>query len=262
MKKRIALSILALTIVVGVLTVVVVAQGGFDTWISLNRTGMSDSRYVVNRAGVGDSQFIVATSALVLNPPGNLVLTMVGDNEVLITWTMGVGACNVTVRGAIGRLPLDRTDGYLVYYGSGTSATDVIDSDNEVVFYRVWSQGCDSSWETTGIYDSIGGLAWPLIALAILAAGLTITMFMTRNSLLGFPAGIFWGILSGFAYTQSSSTWDWQYILFFGAMGMVIFSIFAAYTLRKRDLAGPDADSGKFIDEEGGERDDEELDEW
>lgn len=78
---------------------------------------------------------------------------------------------------------------------------------------------------------------------------LTIAMFITRNMMLGFPSAIFWGILGGYAYTQSSSAWDWQYILFFASMGMVIFSMFAAFALRKRDLAGPDADKGKFLDE-------------
>lgn len=85
-----------------------------------------------------------------------------------------------------------------------------------------------------------------------LAVGLTIAMFVTRNSMLGFPSGIFWAIAGGYAYQQSSATWDLQYLIFFAAMGMVIFSIFAAFALRKRDLSGPDADRGQFIDEGGG----------
>lgn len=89
-----------------------------------------------------------------------------------------------------------------------------------------------------------------LLALALPALALTVAMFATRNSLLGFPSAIFWGILGGYSYRESSSTWDWQYILFFSAMGMVIFCVLAAYTLRKEDLAGPDKE-GKiaFIDE-------------
>ena len=74
-------------------------------------------------------------------------------------------------------------------------------------------------------------------------------MFVTRNMMLGFPCAIFWGIFGGYAYMQSATTWDWQYILFFASMGMVIFSLFAAFALRRKDLAGPDADKGAFIDE-------------
>jgi len=92
-----------------------------------------------------------------------------------------------------------------------------------------------------------------LAVLGILALAPTVAMFATRNLLLGFPSAIFWGILGGFAYQQSSTTWDWQYILFFSSMGMVIFCIMAMYALRRTDLSGPDADKGKFIDE-GGQR--------
>ena len=98
------------------------------------------------------------------------------------------------------------------------------------------------------------------IFLGVLALGLTIAMFTTRNSMLGFPSGIFWGILGGYAYQQSVTTWDWQYLIFFASMGMLIFTIFAAFGLRKSDLAGPDADKGAFIDE-GGPRDGPFIDE-
>ena len=88
-----------------------------------------------------------------------------------------------------------------------------------------------------------------LLGLSLLALVLTVAMFATRNMLLGFPSAIFWGIFGAYAYQQSYTTWDWQYILFFGAMGMTIFCMFAAFALRKRDLAGPDADKGAFVDE-------------
>lgn len=88
-----------------------------------------------------------------------------------------------------------------------------------------------------------------LLMLCLPPLVLTIAMFLTCNMMLGFPSAIFWGILGGYAYLQSSVTWDWQYILFFASMGMVIFSMFAAFALRKRDLAGPDVDREEFIDE-------------
>lgn len=87
--------------------------------------------------------------------------------------------------------------------------------------------------------------------LIFIAVGLTVTMFITRNSMLGFPSGIFWAVACGYAYQQSSATWDMLYLIFFAAAGMVIFSIFAAFALRKQDLSGPDADKGLYIDEGG-----------
>lgn len=90
-----------------------------------------------------------------------------------------------------------------------------------------------------------------LLMLCLPALGLTVAMFTTHNMMLGFPSAIFWGILGGFAYNQSATTWDWQYLLFFASMGMVIFCVIAMYALRRKDLAGPDIGGGEFIDESG-----------
>ena len=87
--------------------------------------------------------------------------------------------------------------------------------------------------------------------LAALALGLTITMFIAKQSLLGFPCGIFWAISGAYAYQHYTTVWDLWYLIFFASMGMLIFTIFAAFALRKKDLAGPDADEGAFIDEDG-----------
>jgi len=75
-------------------------------------------------------------------------------------------------------------------------------------------------------------------------------MFHSRNVMLGFPSAIFWAILGGYCYQQSVATWDIYYLMFFASFGMVIFCIFAMYGLRDKDLSGPDADEGKFFDEE------------
>ena len=103
----------------------------------------------------------------------------------------------------------------------------------------------------------IGGQTMNFLFLSILPLGLTIAMFSSKNSLLGFPSLIFWAILSGYSFQQSSTTWDWQYFLFFGSMGMVIFSALAMYGLRtkKEEQAAGDApideakDEDKYFDE-------------
>lgn len=91
-----------------------------------------------------------------------------------------------------------------------------------------------------------------LIILIIGALPLTYVMFLTRNSLLGFPSAIFWALLGGHAYTLSTTAWgDIEYYIFFASMGLAVFCMFAAFTLRKKDLDSPDIDKGEFIDEEG-----------
>lgn len=88
--------------------------------------------------------------------------------------------------------------------------------------------------------------------LAFIAVSLTVAMFATRNKLLGFPSGIFWALICGYAYTMSTVIWDLYYILFFACFGMTVFSIYAAFALRRSDISGPDDDKGKYIDEESG----------
>ena len=98
--------------------------------------------------------------------------------------------------------------------------------------------------------------------LAFAAVVLTYGMFQSRQVMLGFPCTIFWAILGGYCYQQSTATWDIYYLTFFGAFGMAIFSAFAAYGLRtkKEELADEDTfiDEGKddiqFIDD-GGSKD-------
>ena len=96
-----------------------------------------------------------------------------------------------------------------------------------------------------------------LAILAFVAVMLTYSLFMSKNPMLGFPCLIFWAIFGGQAYILSTATWDIYYLTFFGAIGMAIFSTFAAYGLRtkKEELAIGEEyiDEGKddmvFIDE-------------
>ena len=83
--------------------------------------------------------------------------------------------------------------------------------------------------------------------LAFAAVVLTYAMFQSRNSMLGFPCLIFWAVLSGYCYQQSTVTWDIYYLTFFGAIGMAIFSPFAAYGLRTKKEELKEGD--EFIDE-------------
>jgi hypothetical protein len=97
---------------------------------------------------------------------------------------------------------------------------------------------------------------------------LTCAMFQSRQAMLGFPCLIFWAIMGGYCYQQSTATWDIYYLTFFGSFGMAIFCAFAAYGLRtkKEEMADGDdfidegKDDVKFIDE-GGKSDTEDGEE-
>jgi len=220
-----------------------------------NVTGLTCNSHVywrafaINTQGQGNSSERDFLTTCIPYPPTNFVITQTGASSINISWTMGVGADTITIRGSSDGYPDTVTDGYLVYSGNGTYVVvDGLALSTETYYYRAWSHNT-YGYSTGYAEDHIGGSSTSLLILAILALGLTIAMFATKNSMLGFPSGIFWAILAGFAYQQHSVTWDLLYILFFGAIGMAIFSFLAAYALRRRDLAEPDADKGQFIDE-------------
>ena len=90
-----------------------------------------------------------------------------------------------------------------------------------------------------------------IILIGVIALVLTFAMFSTRQSMLGFPCGIFWMLFGADAYINSAATWDIYYFLFFAStFGMTLFTIFAAYGLREQKDTGTDED--EFIDEKGG----------
>ena len=198
----------------------------------------------------------VTATGYIVSPPAGFTVYYISDYEVGLTWTKGADAENTLIRAAVGRLPEDREDGYLVYYGTGTDVTDTgvsLDETAATIYYRAWSQTASGTWEETGVSGFIEGVGMTLLILGLLALGLTVAMFATKNSMLGFPSGIFWAVMGGYSYQRSLATWDWQYLLFFAAMGMVIFSILAAFALRKKDLDEPAEDEGAYIDEGGPE---------
>ena len=208
---------------------------------------------------------VKATPAEPYPAPTNFQAIYVDVQQVDLTWTKPPTSANVTIRAKYGSYPASRTDGYLVYYGSLESISDTSMNFDETagkLYYRAWAEYPGDNWSNPA-EDNVEGIAMTLIGLAILALGLTVAMFHSKSAMLGFPCLIFWAILGGFAYTESSTPWgDWQYYLFFGSFGMAIFSAFAAYGLRtkKEELAEGDEfidegkDDVKFIDE-GGQKD-------
>jgi len=97
-----------------------------------------------------------------------------------------------------------------------------------------------------------------LYLLGGIAAGLTCAMFLSKSSMLGFPCLIFWAIMGGYCYQESTATWDIYYLTFFGAFGMAIFCTFAAYALRTKK---EEAEEGDLYFDEGGDKDVKFIDE-
>lgn len=89
-----------------------------------------------------------------------------------------------------------------------------------------------------------------LYLFGLMAVALTCAMFISKQSMLGFPSAIMWALLGGQAYTMHVTTWDIYFDLAFASLlGMVTFSIYAAYGLREKpDYYDQEAD----VPENGG----------
>ena len=188
--------------------------------------------------------------------PTNFTATVVNDNNVQLDWTPNGLAVTTLILGKVGSYPTSATDGYIVYNSAGATTNDIsvsLDETTTNMFYAAYSVDGGGGTSPDSALAMAGGIGMTLLALAMLAMGLTVAMIISKNMLLGFPSAIFWAVLCGFMYTQSLATWDWQYLLSFASGGMVIFSCLAMYALRPQDLDPKPQDwlnSGKYIDEE------------
>jgi len=102
------------------------------------------------------------------------------------------------------------------------------------------------------------------VGLCFIPSVLTLALFITKERMLGYPAGIMWAILGGFCFTMSASTWDIFYLLGFACLlGMVTFTIYGAFALRERHdtIAEKELEKGEggYVDEGKGDEIGDEL---
>ena len=86
-----------------------------------------------------------------------------------------------------------------------------------------------------------------LAGLIVIATALTCVMFASKQSMLGFPCLIFWAIMGGYCYQESTATWDLYYLTFFGSIFMGVFCSLAAFALRTKKEEVKEGD--QFFDE-------------
>ena len=156
---------------------------------------------------LADSSGDITVTAIgfICDAPGGLTLTYVSDYEVGISWTKGTDAVNTMIRAKYGSAPMSRTDGYLVYYGDGTSASDTGVSLEETaapIYYRAWSENAGGLWEEEGISDFFEGGGMTLIALFLFAGILSWLGLRSNFVLLRLMGGAGW--LAMFVYWISS----------------------------------------------------------
>lgn len=179
----------------------------------------------------------VTAVGYICEAPGGFTVTYISDYEVGLNWTLGAGAENTMVRAAFGRMPEDRTDGYLVYYGDGTGTTDWVNMEtlSVPVYYRAWSENPSEVWEETGSTGQVEGISMILIALIVLALGLLTTSFWQRKLWLFLATGLTWFGLGMYGLViQDTDVGDILWIVGMVGIAMMLLSFLAPFWLRER----------------------------
>lgn len=170
----------------------------------------------------------ITVSAWIVGYPNGFTVTYVSEYEVYLEWEKGEDAVNTMVRACIGREPADRTDGYIVYYGEGTEATDWVNMEvlSEPIYYKAWSENAEGKWESEGSAPgSVEGITMITIAFISLAVGLVGVAIWKKHILLYLAAFIgclliavhLWGISAAMGvpvallscYMLWESVWWW-----------------------------------------------------
>ena len=74
------------------------------------------------------------------------------------------------------------------------------------------------------------------LGLGAIAVALTLAMFTSKQSMLGFACAMFWAIFGAYSYSLSIGAWGdiYFYTAFASMFGMVAFTALAAFGLREK----------------------------
>ena len=177
---------------------------------------------------------LVTATGIVVDAPSGLTVYYISDYELGISWTKAVSANNTIIIAKYGSYPVDRTDGYQVYYGMGENCSDVavnLEETASTIHYRAWSEDTDGIWSPVyaeanwesivmtliaNVLSQLAQLLFPLLALAIFSA----LAFWKPNPLLFMMA----------AGTSLMLGLDW-YDVYTTNIGLTISLMLMAYAL-------------------------------
>ena len=141
-----------------------------------------------------------------LGRPLNFTITATSDHQIDFIWTLGTGASNTLIRGKTGSYPADKNDGYQVYFGSGTSASDTgvsLDETATNIYYKAWSEG-GGEYSSDYAQGNIGGEGMTLIASTLLILGLVVCALWKKDVVMYLIAGLTL-LLFGYQWLDPSS---------------------------------------------------------
>lgn len=193
----------------------------------------------------GSANITITVVGWIADTPGLFTVTYISDTELELSWIKGYGADNTMIRAAYGRMPTDRDDGYLVYYGDGTTVSDTaIDLDEMAlpVYYRAWSQSVGGAWEEVGASSFMEGPGMKLVALVILCLGMLAFAWHMRKVSLLFVSLMCWLGFTAYAFGLSDGTMDFYRILAWIGIAMAFLSVYQVVNMLIRNRPEPEPD--------------------
>ena len=188
---------------------------------------------------------LYATPAGVTGGITNFTIIYVSDTRLDFTWGYTGNATGIMIRGDYNGYPDDipniyttPSDGYLVYTGNATTASDTsvnFDNNPGPVYYSAWAQRPDGTWymnPETGEEESAIMLLLVLVGIPL---AFVVMALVFKHGLLYFAASAAWIIAGIYARTRSTVDWDIYYALFilFCFLGLA-FSLYPAIVRTKK----------------------------
>lgn len=193
-------------------------------------------------------QITVTATPKVTGGISNFTVTYVNDTQLDLSWILTGDAVNIMIRAKYSEYPDDisnpattPSDGYLVYYGSGSSVSDTsmnLDEHAGVLYYKAWAQKADTTWYINTETGEGEGIGMILIALIFLSVSFTIASGVLRKGWLAFTGAGAWAATAVYCYNNSTEVWDLHYFLFILFCGLIIVT--AASPLAYRDTTPHD----------------------
>lgn len=190
-----------------------------------------------------DPEVEITVSAWVVGYPEGFTITYVNDNQLDLAWTKGEDAVNTMIRAASGHVPVDRTDGYLVYYGDGTSFSDtaLTLAGPEVIYYRAWSENAVGGWShlfASGDTEDFMSASFLFIGFILIAAFLSWFAYRVRMLIFSMVAAMSWLglgtwlLLSGSTNLEMNELWTQIFGLVFIVMTIGVLTLSMRSSIR------------------------------
>ena len=144
---------------------------------------IAQAKNSIGMAGGPEIEFLTKPEAPV---DGTFSAALANGTQIDLVWTKGEGAQKTMIRRKIGGFPVDRDDGDLVYFDTGTSFSDTGLSPLTTYYYRAWSQVTGSEQWSDGYREAtattseippeppeppvaVGGIVFPVDKAQVLA---------------------------------------------------------------------------------------------